>query len=58
MIHMFLLSLRHPAWGINLQQYFNVCSHVPCSFFLATVKTTAPDFVLDVVWVQMKMPDG
>lgn len=65
-IHVFAI-LRHPAWVINSQQYFNLSSLVPfppyntsppTSFLLPTVEATAPDFVLHDVWVQVKMSGG
>lgn len=51
--YMVLPSLRHPAWGIDFHQNFNLSSHVPfppyttslCTLFLlVTVEGTAPDF--------------
>lgn len=51
--YMVLPSLRHPAWGINFHQDFNLSSPVPflpyntspsILFLLATVEGTVPDF--------------
>lgn len=53
MKYTFLPSLRHPAWGIYLEQCFNFSNRVPfpsyntsppTSFLLATVEAAAPDF--------------